>query len=96
MSVGMTLAVAPLTTTVFDSAPKDKGGAASGINNTAARAGALLAVAALGLAFGGAGASELGAELLQAAYRYVMFGATVLAVLSAVVAGLAISGNRRR
>jgi len=50
----------------------------------------------LGLAFGGAGASELGAELLQAAYRYVMFGATVLAVLSAVVAGLAISGNRRR
>lgn len=90
MSIGMTLAVAPLTTTVFDSAPKDKGGAASGINNAAARAGALLAVAALGLAFGSSGAAALSPELLSAAYRYVMFGAAVLAALSALVAALAV------
>jgi EmrB/QacA subfamily drug resistance transporter len=96
MSVGMTLAVAPLTTTVFDSAPRDKGGAASGINNAAARAGALLAVAALGLAFGGAGAGELDSDLLQLAYRYVMFGAAVLAMSSAAVAAMVLRRTQER
>jgi hypothetical protein len=52
VSIGMTIAIAPLTTTVFDSAPDAMSGIASGINNAAARAASLVAIAALGLAFG--------------------------------------------
>ena len=45
--VGMTLSVAPLTTVVMSSAGERQAGTASGVNNTAARLGAVLAVAAL-------------------------------------------------
>ena len=90
VAIGMTLCVAPLTATVFSSAPSDKSGAASGINNAAARAGGLLAVAALGLAFGGADASSMQTATLVEAYRVVMFAAAALAVLSAMTAALTI------
>ena len=90
VAVGMTLCVAPLTTTVFDSAPSGQSGAASGINNAAARAGGLLAVAALGLAFGGADASSMQPAALVEAYRLVMFAAAALAALSALTAVLTI------
>jgi EmrB/QacA subfamily drug resistance transporter len=91
VAVGMTLCVAPLTATVFSSAPSEKSGAASGINNAAARAGGLLAVAALGLAFGGADASSMQAAALTDAYRLVMLCAAALAALSALTAALTIS-----
>jgi EmrB/QacA subfamily drug resistance transporter len=42
---GLTLTVAPLTSTVLDAAPDRFAGAASGVNNAVARAGGLLAVA---------------------------------------------------
>ena len=90
VGIGMTLCVAPLTTTIFNSAPSEMSGAASGINNAAARAGGLLAVAALGLAFGGADASSMQAATLVEAYRVVMFAAAALAVLSALTAALTI------
>jgi EmrB/QacA subfamily drug resistance transporter len=86
LGIGMTVAVAPLTTTVFDSAPKDKSGVASGVNNAAARVGGLLAVAALGLAFGGGAASSIEASSLPPAYRIVMFVAAGLAAMAAVTA----------
>jgi EmrB/QacA subfamily drug resistance transporter len=88
--IGMTIAVAPLTTAVFDSAPKDMGGIASGINNTAARAGALIAVAALGLAFGDTGVAAIPDVALLSAYRLAMFVSAGLAVASALIAGLTI------
>lgn len=91
VAIGMTLSVAPLTTTVFDSAPDEKSGTASGINNAAARAGSLVAVAALGLAFGTAGAAGIGGVALASAYPVVMFGAAALGVLSALTAALTIS-----
>lgn len=91
MSIGMTICIAPLTTTVFDSAPDEKSGTASGINNAAARAGSLLAVAALGLAFGASGAGGVESDALASAYKTVMFTAAALAGLSALVAAMTIS-----
>ena len=90
VGIGMTLSVAPLTTTVLNSAPRDKSGAASGINNAAARTGALVAVAALGLAFGGADAASMDSGSLTNAYRLVMFAASALAMLSALTAAMTI------
>jgi hypothetical protein len=45
----MALTVAPLSSAVMGSAGRDLSGVASGVNNAVARAGGLLAVAALGL-----------------------------------------------
>jgi EmrB/QacA subfamily drug resistance transporter len=50
--LGLSLMVAPLTATVLAAAPEDRVGIASGVNNAVARAGSLLAVAALPVAVG--------------------------------------------
>ena len=96
VGVGMTLSVAPLTTTVFDSAPEDRSGTASGINNAAARAGGLVAIAALGLAFGGSGASPVTGSALTDAYEWVMLSAAGLAGLSALTAALTITRRKKQ
>ncbi len=96
VGVGMTLSVAPLTMTVFDSAPEDRSGTASGINNAAARAGGLLAIAALGLAFGSSGETGVTGSALVGAYEWVMFSAAVLAGLSAFTAALTITRRKEQ
>ncbi|HET8699781.1 MAG TPA: MFS transporter, partial [Gammaproteobacteria bacterium] len=93
MSVGMTIAVAPLTTTVLNAVPEGMSGTASGINNAAARAGSLVAVAAIGLAIGG-GAMDVDAGTLTHAYRTTMWTAAVLAALSAVTGAVTIPPRR--
>jgi EmrB/QacA subfamily drug resistance transporter len=90
IGVGMTLAVPALTTAVFDSVSDGESGAASGINNAAARTGSLIATAALGIAFGNGSASALTAEVLSNAYVAVMWCGGVAAVASAVIAGFTI------
>ena len=51
-ALGLALMVAPLTATVLAAAPDEHAGIASGVNNAVARAGSLLAVAALPVAVG--------------------------------------------
>lgn len=98
VAIGMTLAIPALTTTVFDSAPDEDSGAASGINNAAARTGGLLAVAALGIAFGKSDAGAMATGELLSAYGTVMFCAAVAGLLSAACAAtlIARSENSRR
>jgi EmrB/QacA subfamily drug resistance transporter len=95
ISIGMTATIAPLTTTVFDSAPADMSGTASGINNAAARAGSLVAIAALGLAFGAA-SPDTGGMLSESAYRLAMVAAAVVAGAGAITAALTIHSRTRK
>ena len=88
---GMTVTIPPLTTIVFDSAPEEDSGAASGINNAAARSGSLIAVAALGIAFGGANMAGLSPGELSSAYATVMAFAALAAAASALLAWAVIS-----
>jgi len=96
VGVGMTISVAPLTTTVFDAAPANRSRIASGINNAAARSGGLVAVAAVGLAFNGAALSSVEPATLINAYRSVMFAAALLSLLSATVGGFTIGPRSDR
>ncbi|WP_417581559.1 MFS transporter [Pelagibacterium sp.] len=90
IGIGMTITVAPLTTAVFDAAPDDAGGTASGINNAASRIGGLIAVAALGFAFGGTDLATLSPDTLNMSYRWIMAAAACLAFLSTWAAAASI------
>ncbi len=88
--LGLALMVAPLTATVLAAAPDEHAGIASGVNNAVARAGSLLAVAALPVAVGLSGTDYADPLVFDAAYQSAMIACAVLLVLGGVVSWLTI------
>jgi EmrB/QacA subfamily drug resistance transporter len=82
--IGLTLLVAPLTTSVLASAPPDQAGIASGINNAVARTASLLAVAAIPPIAGIAGANFSSPEVFSPGFRT----GTLIVVGMLVIAGV--------
>ncbi|VEG51311.1 drug resistance transporter, EmrB/QacA subfamily [Mycolicibacterium aurum] len=90
---GMVLVVAPLTSTMLDSAPENMAGSASGVNNAVARAGGLLAVAVLPGLAGISGADYADPAAFDAGFHTAVIISSVLMCGAAVLAAV---GLRRR
>jgi EmrB/QacA subfamily drug resistance transporter len=88
--LGLALMVAPLTATVLAAAPDNHAGIASGINNAVARAGSLLAVAALPLMVGLAGEQYADPIALDAGYDKAMLVCAVMLALGGLFSWLLI------
>jgi hypothetical protein len=86
--LGLSLTVAPLTATVLAAAPDRLAGTASGVNNTIARTGSLLAVAALPPAVGLAGQEYADPAALDAAYPLAMGACAGLLALGGLLSWL--------
>jgi EmrB/QacA subfamily drug resistance transporter len=76
LALGMSVAIAPLTTLVLTSVESDRAGAASGVNSAVSRAGSLFAIALLG------GVMQHGGPQLFAGFHMAMAGAAVACVLA--------------
>ncbi len=88
--LGLCLLVAPLTATVLAAAPDRYAGAASGVNNAVARAGTLLAVAALPALVGLSGNAYRDAAVFSEAYRTAMWICVGMLVAGGIVSWLLI------
>ncbi|MDQ7906884.1 MFS transporter [Phytohabitans sp. ZYX-F-186] len=82
---GLTLLVAPLTAAVLGAVDDEQAGVASGVNNAAARAGGLLAVAALPLLVGLSGTAYEQPDELAAGFRGAMLWCAGLLAAGAVL-----------
>lgn len=88
--LGLALLVAPLTATVLAAAPDEHAGIASGVNNAVARAGSLLAVAALPVAVGLGGDQYAVPAALDEAYRSAVVVCAALLALGGVLSWVAV------
>lgn len=95
-SLGLALLVSPLTAAVLAAAPDRLAGVASGVNNAVARAGSLLAVAALPAVVGLSGDDYLDRASMASGYRGAMVWCAVLLALGGLVSwfGLGRRGPR--
>ena len=84
--LGLSLTVAPLTATVLAAAPDEHAGIASGVNNAVARAGSLLAVAALPVAVGLGGEQYAVPAALDDGFRAAMVIAACLMAAGSALA----------
>jgi EmrB/QacA subfamily drug resistance transporter len=89
--LGLALMVAPLTMTVLAAAPDERAGIASGVNNAVARAGSLLAVAALPVAVGLGGDQYADPVAFDDAYGKAMLACAVLLAVGGVISWLTIT-----
>ncbi len=93
--LGLALMVAPLTATVLAAAPDRHAGIASGVNNAVARAGSLLAVAALPVLVGLSGEQYADPRALDPAYEASMLWCAGLLLLGAATSWLLLPNPRR-
>jgi EmrB/QacA subfamily drug resistance transporter len=91
--LGLALMVAPLTMTVLAAAPDDRAGIASGVNNAVARAGSLLAVAALPVTVGLGGDQYDDPVAFDKAYGQAMLICAALLVVGGVISWLTITAG---
>ena len=94
--LGLSLMIAPLTATVLAAAPDEHAGIASGVNNAVARAGPLLAVAALPVAVGLHGDEYADPAAFDDAFRMAMVICAVLLAVGGVLSWLTIRNQRAR
>lgn len=90
MAIGMTIAVAPLTSSVLGSVEEQHVAMASGFNSAVARTGGLIATALLGAVLSSKG------EQLFASFHVAMFVAAAVAALAAIVAVAMLGGVRMK
>jgi EmrB/QacA subfamily drug resistance transporter len=95
-SLGLTLTVSPLTAAVLAAAPSERSGIASAVNNAAARAAGLIAVAALPVVVGLTGSAYLQPAVFAVGFKRSMWITGALCALGGVVALFTIRGRRRR
>ncbi|WP_104165256.1 MFS transporter [Arthrobacter sp. SX1312] len=90
LGLGLSLLVAPLTSTALSAVPERQAGLASGVNNAVARAAGLMAIAVLPAAVGLTGDAYSNPQVFEAGFDAAcMIGAVVL-VLSGILAAVTI------
>lgn len=94
-SVGLTMLVSPLTAAVLQAAPDERAGVASGINNAVARAGSLLAVAALPALVGLSGDDYRNPAALTDGFRSGQLLCAVLLAAGGIVSWYGLRPDRR-
>jgi MFS family permease len=90
IGIGMTIAVAPLTTTVMTAVDEHHAGAASGVNNATARIGMMLATALVGLVLTGGGE-----DVSSPAFRAAALAGAAGALVAGSCGWLLIEGKRK-
>ncbi len=93
-AAGLTLTVAPLTSTVLAAASEHHAGIASAVNNAVARTAGLLAVAILPVAAGLTGAEALQPEVFGRGFRMAMIISATLCALGGLLALVTIKNPR--
>ncbi|WP_188186775.1 MFS transporter [Nonomuraea sp. SYSU D8015] len=91
--LGLSAAVAPLTSTVLATAEERYAGTASGVNNAVARTGSLLAVAAVPPMVGLVGEAFRNPPVFDAGFRLAMLISAGMMVVSALITFLTIRTN---
>ena len=92
---GLAITVAPLTATAMSSAPAERSGLASAVNNTVARTGSLLAVALLPAVAGITGDSYLHPPVFETGFQHAAFIAAVICAAGGLLAAATIRNPRR-
>lgn len=95
-ALGLASLVSPLTAAVLSSAPDRHAGVASGVNNAVARAGSLLAVAALPAVVGLRGDAYLDPVAMTSGFRAAMLWCAGLLVAGGLVSWVGLGGAARR
>ena len=94
--VGMTIFVAPLTTTVLGAVPDQRAGLASAVNNAVARLAQLLSSAALPAVAGLSASTAVGPGAFSEGYQTALMIAAGVAALGGLIAWVTIRGRDPR